>query len=72
MSSTAYVDTFARDNLPPREQWPDLVFELPTLRFPQRQNAAVVPSSNFIMTRYTWSEPRGSLYSSANLPWTKL
>src|SRR5438093_9860656 len=41
MTSTAHIDTFARDNLPPREQWPDLVFDLPTLRFPQMQNTAV-------------------------------
>ena len=25
---TAHVDTFARDNLPPREQWPELRFDL--------------------------------------------
>jgi len=24
---TAHVDTFARDNLPPREQWPQLRFD---------------------------------------------
>ena len=38
---TAHVDTFARDHLPPREQWPDLVFSLPELRYPDRLNAAV-------------------------------
>ncbi len=26
---TAHLDTFARDNLPPRAQWPDFLFELP-------------------------------------------
>ena len=40
MTSTAHVDTFARDNLPPREQWPDLVFDLPHLHYPERLNAA--------------------------------
>jgi 2-aminobenzoate-CoA ligase len=40
MTSTAHVDTFARDNLPPREQWPDLVFDLPHLHYPARLNAA--------------------------------
>src|SRR5438477_2505476 len=48
MTSTAHVDTFARDNLPPREQWPDLVFDLPTLRFPQLQNAAVEMLDNAV------------------------
>lgn len=37
-TTTAYVDTFARDNLPPREQWPDLLFDLPELQYPPRLN----------------------------------
>jgi len=41
MISTAHVDTFARDNLPPREQWPELIFDLPELRRVPMQNAAV-------------------------------
>src|SRR5437762_2369634 len=40
MTSTAHVDTFARDNLPPREQWPDLIFDLPHLHYHERLNAA--------------------------------
>src|SRR6266540_5553280 len=40
MTSTAHVDTFARDNLPPRDQWPDLIFDLPHLHYPARLNAA--------------------------------
>ncbi len=40
MTDTAHVDTFARDHLPPRDQWPDLVFDLPELRYPERQNCA--------------------------------
>ncbi len=31
-------DDFAERNLPPREQWPDLVFNLPELAFPPRLN----------------------------------
>lgn len=41
LSPSAHVDTFARDNLPPREQWPELLFDLPSLQFPVRLNAAV-------------------------------
>ena len=39
MSTTAHIDTFARDNLPPREQWPEFRFTLPELRYPERLNA---------------------------------
>ncbi|MGW1259499.1 AMP-binding protein [Streptomyces sp. NPDC002513] len=35
------MDTFARDHLPPPEQWPELRFDLPELRYPERLNAAV-------------------------------
>jgi 2-aminobenzoate-CoA ligase len=38
---SAHLDTFARDNLPPREAWPALRFDLPELRYPERLNAAV-------------------------------
>ena len=39
-SYSGYVDTFANDNLPPREEWPELVFDLPELQYPERLNAA--------------------------------
>jgi 2-aminobenzoate-CoA ligase len=38
MSRSAHTDTFARDHLPPRDQWPELLFELPELRFPEQMN----------------------------------
>ncbi|HNQ58176.1 MAG: 2-aminobenzoate-CoA ligase [Rhodocyclaceae bacterium] len=40
MAATAHIDTFARDNLPPRAQWPKLVFERPELQYPGRLNCA--------------------------------
>jgi 2-aminobenzoate-CoA ligase len=40
MKYTAHVDTFAHDNLPPRNQWPELLFELPELKYPARLNCA--------------------------------
>jgi 2-aminobenzoate-CoA ligase len=40
MGITAHLDTFARDNLPPREHWPELVFDLHELRYPERLNCA--------------------------------
>ncbi len=38
MGISAHMDTFARDNLPPRSQWPELVFERPELQYPARLN----------------------------------
>src|SRR5436190_20510300 len=40
MSYTAHIDTFARDNLPPRDQWPEFLFDLPELKYPARMNCA--------------------------------
>ena len=40
MSYTAHLDTFARDNLPARELWPEFSFDLPELRYPERLNCA--------------------------------
>lgn len=37
---SGYSDGFARANLPPLEQWPTLIFELPELRYPDRLNCA--------------------------------
>jgi len=39
--ASAHLDSFARDRLPPRDQWPELRFDLPALRYPPRLNAAV-------------------------------
>lgn len=40
MAKTAHVDTFAADNLPPRELWPDFI-NLESLGYPERMNCAV-------------------------------
>jgi 2-aminobenzoate-CoA ligase len=40
MIDSAHVDTFARDHLPPPDQWPELRFDLPELRYPDRLNCA--------------------------------
>ena len=40
MTPTAHVDSFARDNLPPRSQWPELLLERPEFRYPARLNCA--------------------------------
>jgi 2-aminobenzoate-CoA ligase len=38
MTKSGHVDTFARDNLPPRALWPEFKFDLPELRYPERLN----------------------------------
>ncbi|MCX4819944.1 AMP-binding protein [Streptomyces sp. NBC_01142] len=38
LTPSAHLDTFARDHLPPAGQWPELVFDLPELHYPQRLN----------------------------------
>jgi 2-aminobenzoate-CoA ligase len=40
MFASAHLDTFVRDRLPPREQWPVFYFDLPELRYPERLNCA--------------------------------
>ena len=40
MPYSAHVDTFTRDNLPPPEQQPEFLFDLPELEFPERLNCA--------------------------------
>ena len=40
MARSAHVDTFARDNLPPKDQWPEFLFEVAEVRYPARMNCA--------------------------------
>ncbi len=42
MTASAHHDTFAADNLPPRDQWPEFRFILPELRYPERLNCVAV------------------------------
>ncbi|GAB3437556.1 AMP-binding protein [Massilia solisilvae] len=38
LSPSAYVDGFARANLPPFDEWPEFLFDLPGLQYPERLN----------------------------------
>ncbi|WP_231442457.1 AMP-binding protein [Brevibacterium zhoupengii] len=40
LTPSGYVDTFARDNLPPADLWPDLEFTIDDVHYPDRLNAA--------------------------------
>jgi 2-aminobenzoate-CoA ligase len=64
---TSHVDTFARDHLPPRDQWPDLVFDLPELRYPERLNCAVELLDRAV--ERGWGE-RAAILTPPGLRWT--
>ncbi|MBL8377039.1 MAG: AMP-binding protein [Burkholderiales bacterium] len=40
MSPSGHTDPFAREHLPPRDQWPEFLFELPQLDYAERFNCA--------------------------------
>ena len=40
MEPSAHVDTFARDNLPPQDQWPVFLLDNPDVAYPSRLNCA--------------------------------
>ena len=41
LGPSAHIDTFTRDNLPPFEQWPDILLDRPEFRYPERINVGV-------------------------------
>src|SRR5215510_4162562 len=41
LGPSIHVDTFTRDNLPPFDQWPDILLNRPEFQYPERLNAAV-------------------------------
>jgi 2-aminobenzoate-CoA ligase len=67
MSYTAHVDTFARENLPPRELWPELIFELPELAYPDRMNCATELLDRAV--ERGWG-PRTAIVAADGVRWT--
>ncbi|MEJ7690349.1 MAG: AMP-binding protein [Nocardioidaceae bacterium] len=66
-ASSAHVDTFCRDNLPPEDSWPRFSFELPELRYPDRLNCAAVLVDD---TAARLGPDRLALLSPAGERWT--
>jgi 2-aminobenzoate-CoA ligase len=76
---TGHVDTFVRDNLPPRDQWPELRFTLPELQFPGRYNASSIldaaidnklgprPAMHYLSITYTYEMLLRSACNIANV-----
>ncbi len=50
MTSSAHTDRFVRDHLPPIEQWPDFLFSLPELDYPDRLNCVVELLDRWVAT----------------------
>ena len=67
LSPSAHVDTFCRDNLPPDDQWPEILLDLPELQYPDRLNAA---SRLLDDTVERWGRDRTCLLAPGQAPWT--
>src|ERR1700722_11993662 len=77
---TAHVDTFAREHLPPRAQWPEFLFERRELQYAARLNCGRVllddaleegHGSRFVVysdhAAWTWVELRDKTDRIANV-----
>ncbi|MFF3850321.1 AMP-binding protein [Streptomyces sp. NPDC002328] len=65
--ASAHVDTFARDHLPPPEQWPELSFDLPELRYPERLNCAAELLTGPADGRPVFHSPAGPAWTYGEL-----
>ena len=69
--ATAHVDTFARDHLPPRDAWPELIYERPELQYPDRLNCAAALLDDAVARgwgeRVAIVEPDGAHWTYAEL-----
>ncbi|NUR05542.1 MAG: AMP-binding protein [Nocardioidaceae bacterium] len=67
LSPSGHVDTFCRDHLPPDDQWPDLVLDLPELQYPDRLNAGVALLDDVAATH---GGDRPCLHAPGSATWT--
>lgn len=71
LSPTAHVDTTCRERLPPESSWPEFLFELPELRYPDRLNCATALLDDVVAEhgpdRPCLLEPTGSAWSYGHL-----
>src|SRR5687768_2759371 len=64
---SAHVDTFARDNLPPREASPEFIFDRPELQYPDRLNCATALLDEALAKG--WGE-RTAILAPGGVRWT--
>jgi len=71
MAGSAHIDTFAREHLPPPDQQPEFLFELPELQFPAQLNCATELLDKHIAqgrgARFCLRAPGGLSWSYAEL-----
>lgn len=71
LSPTGYLDTFARDNLPPAELWPELEFTIDDVNYSDRLNAATAlidePTARFGADRMALTTPEGDVWTYGQL-----
>ncbi|MFG2561539.1 AMP-binding protein [Streptomyces sp. NPDC048496] len=69
--TSAHLDTFAREHLPPADQWPELVFGLPELNYPDRLNCAAELLDGTVARlgpdRPAFHTPQGEIWSYGEL-----
>lgn len=65
--TSAHLDTFTRDHLPPAETWPALEFTLPELQYPEKLNAGVVLIDNAVAE---YGPDRPALHTPDGTTWT--
>lgn len=65
MGYSAHIDTFACEHLPPRSEWPELVFSLPELQYPERLNCA-----SELLDRMAARHPERLCLQGAGLCWS--
>ena len=66
-AASAHVDTFARDNLPSRDAWPELLFDRPELEYPERLNCATAILDEALAKG--WGE-RTAIVAPGGVRWT--
>ncbi|GHE01564.1 AMP-binding protein [Streptomyces alanosinicus] len=67
MHRSAHVDTFARDRLPAPDEWPELRFDLPELRYPARLNCAAELLEHAEEARPVFHTPDGATWTYGEL-----
>lgn len=67
---SAHVDTFAFQHLPPPDQWPELIFDLPELQYPERLNCAKAFLEDIAAQGFADKVAIRSSSASASVTWT--
>jgi 2-aminobenzoate-CoA ligase len=67
LTPSGYTDTFARDHLPPADQWPTLEFTTPDLQYPDRLNSA---AELLDVAVDRWGADRPALRTPDGATWT--